>query len=54
MQTNTDSLKRPLSRSEIRRRVAGTPPSAAMVKHLIKTVAQLQQELAWLKNKRCS
>jgi hypothetical protein len=54
MQMNTDPLKRPLSRSEIRRRVAGTPPSTAMVKHLIKTVALLQKENACLKNKRCS
>lgn len=51
---NTDPLKRSLSRSEIRLRVARAPPSLAMVKHLLKTVAQLQQELAWLKNKRCS
>jgi len=46
--------KQHLSRSEIRRRVAGAPPSPVMVKNLLKTVAQLQQELAWLKNKRCS
>jgi len=51
---HTNPLERPLSRAEIRRRVAGAPPSAAMVKHLLKTVAQLQQELAWLKNKRRS
>lgn len=51
---NSNPLKRPLSRSEIRRRVAGTPPSSAMVAQLRKTVAQLQQELAWLKNKRSS
>ena len=51
---NTDPLKRPLNRSEIRLRVAGVQPSAAMVKQLLKTVAQLQQELAWLKNKSCS
>jgi hypothetical protein len=48
---NTDPLKRSLSRSEIRRRVAGTPPSAAMVKHLLKTVAMLQKENACLKKK---
>ena len=43
--------KRPLSRSEIRRRVALASPSAAMVKHLLKTVAMLQKENAWLKKK---
>ena len=48
---NTNPLKRPLSRSEIRRRVAGAPTPAAMVKHLLKTVAMLQKENAWLKKK---
>lgn len=43
--------KRLLSRSEIRLRVAGVPPSPVMVKHLIKTVAQLHKELACLKKK---
>lgn len=51
MQTNTDSLKRPLSRSEIRRRVAGTPPSPVMFAQLLKTVAQLRKENACLKKK---
>lgn len=51
---HTNPAKYNLSRSEIRRRVAGTPPSSAMVKHLIKTVAMLQKENAWLKNKRGS
>jgi hypothetical protein len=36
---------------QIRRRVSGTPPYAAMVKHLLKTVAMLQKENAWLKKK---
>lgn len=48
---NSDPLKRPLSRSEIRLRVAGAPPSSAMVKHLLKTVDQLRKENACLKKK---
>ena len=51
---HTNPLKRPLNRTEIRRRVAEAPPSQVMVAQLLKTVAQLQQEVAWLKNRRCS
>jgi hypothetical protein len=51
MHTNIGSLKRPLSRSEIRRRVAGVPPSSVMVAQLLKTVAQLRKENACLKKK---
>jgi hypothetical protein len=54
MHTNIDSLKRSLSRSEIRRRVAEAPPSAVMVAQLLKTVAQLRKEIACLKKQRCS
>lgn len=48
---NTDPLKRPLNRAEIRRRVAGTPPSPVMVAELLKTVDQLRKENACLKKK---
>ena len=45
------TLKRPLSRSEIRRRVAGAPPSKVMLAQLLKTVDQLRKENACLKKK---
>jgi hypothetical protein len=51
MMTNTESLKRPLSRSEIRRRVAGALTSLPVAKHLLKTVVQLRKENACLKKK---
>ncbi len=51
MHMNTVSQQRPLTRSEIRLRVAGAPPSSAMVKHLLKTVDQLRKENACLKKK---
>jgi hypothetical protein len=51
MHTNIDSLKRSLSRSEIRRRVAGAPTSAAVVLHMLKTIQHQRREIACLKKK---
>lgn len=51
---NTDPLKRPLSRSEIRRRVAGVPPSPVMVEQLLKIIVQLRKEVSCMrKNLGC-
>jgi hypothetical protein len=51
MQMNTDSRQRYLSLAEIRRRVAQTPVSMAMVRNMVKTINQQSREIACLKNK---
>ena len=48
---NSISAKRPLSRTEIRRRIAETPISAAMIAQMLKTIHKLRQENQWLRSK---
>ncbi len=48
---NSNLLERHLSRSEIRRRVAGVQPSAAMVIHMLKTIQHQRREIECLKKK---
>ena len=43
--------KRPLSRTEIRRRIAGIPVSTAMARQMVKALHLLRQENAWLRKK---
>jgi hypothetical protein len=40
-----------LTRAEIRRRIAVTPPTLAMVRHMVKTIKKQNQEIACLRNK---
>jgi hypothetical protein len=49
MHTNTH--KRPLSRTDIRRRIAGIPVTAAMIAQMLKTIHRLQQENQCLRSK---
>ena len=43
--------KRPLSRDEIRRRVAVAPPTMAIVRNMVRTIKKQNQEITCLRNK---